>query len=221
MLLPLRNHPVTPNIIRRMRRKNQGARREELKTAAREVLLARGAVGLRVKDVAEQARLAPSSVLYYYPEIADLLLDVARSAMERYAEDRAAAVREVEGACERLRLAIRLGVPTGPEDEDSRLLYEIDALTGTSPAFRVLSAAFFDRQAHLYESIVEAGAAAGELRPVTDAATIARGLVAMEDGLGLQVVLGHGGIGAEAAERILLEHASATVGAELRNYQRR
>ena len=37
----------------------------------------------------------------------------------------------------------------------------------------------------------------------------------MEDGLGLQVVLGHGGIGQEAAERILLDHASALVGAEL------
>jgi AcrR family transcriptional regulator len=184
-------------------------------TAARQVLLARGAVGLRVKDIAEQARLAPSSVLYYYPDIGDLLLDVARSAMERYAEDRSAAVREIEGAAARLRLAIRLGVPTGPEDEDSRLLYEIDALTGTSPAFRVLSAAFFDRQVHLYESLIEAGAAAGDLRPLASATTIARGLVAMEDGLGLQVVLGHGGIGQEAAERILLDHASALVGAEL------
>ena len=37
----------------------------------------------------------------------------------------------------------------------------------------------------------------------------------MEDGLGLQVVLGHGGIGQETAERILLDHASALVGAEL------
>jgi AcrR family transcriptional regulator len=183
--------------------------------AARKVLLERGAVGLRVKDIAEQAGLAPSSVLYYYPDIEDLLLDVARSAMERYAEDRSAAVRETEGAAARLRLAIRLGVPTGPEDEDSRLLYEIDAMTGTSPAFMVLSAAFFDRQVHLYESLIEAGAASGELRLSISPTTIARGLVAMEDGLGLQVVLGHGGIGRREAERILLDYASEMVGAEL------
>src|SRR5690349_21911467 len=163
-----------------MRRKDQGARRQQLMQAARQVLLERGAVGLRVKDIAERAGLAPSSVLYYYPEVADLLLDVARSAMERYAEDRAAAVRDVEGAVPRLRLAIRLGVPGGPDDEESRLLYEIDALTGASQAFRVLSSAFFDRQAGLYESLIEAGAATGELQPVADAATIARGLVAME-----------------------------------------
>ena len=183
--------------------------------AARQVLLERGAVGLRVKDVAEVAGLAPSSVLYYYPDIDELLLDVARGAMERYAEERQAAVRRVDGAVARLRLAIHLGVPTGPEDEGSRLLYEIDALTGASPAFKVLSAAFFDRQVHLYESLIEAGAAAGELSPVTNAATIARGLVAMEDGLGLQVVLGHGGLDREAAERILLDHAGEMVGADL------
>jgi len=45
--------------------------------------------------------------------------------------------------------------------------------------------------------------------------TIARALVALEDGLGLQVVLGHPGIDAQRAERILLAAASAAVGVEL------
>lgn len=198
-----------------MRTKNQGQRREQLKSAARTVLLEHGAVSLRVKDIAAEAGMAPSSVLYYYPDIGDLLLDVARGAMERYAEQRAATVAEVDGAIARLRLAIDLGVPTGPDDEDSRLLYEIDALTGISPAFRVLSAAFFDRQVHLYETLIEAGTASGEFEPGASAASIARGIVAMEDGLGLQVVLGHSGIDREAARRILLEYASAMVGAEL------
>ena len=198
-----------------MRPKNQGARRDQLKAAARAVLLRRGAVALRVKDIAEEAGMAPSSVLYYYPDIGDLLLDVARGAMERYAEERATMVHQVDGATARLRLAISLGVPTGPEDEDSRLLYEIDALTGTSPAFRILSAAFFDRQVHLYESLIEAGIAAGELEPAANSTNIARGIVGMEDGLGLQVVLGHGGIDQQAAQRILLEFAGPLVGANL------
>ncbi|HKG37138.1 MAG TPA: TetR family transcriptional regulator C-terminal domain-containing protein [Solirubrobacterales bacterium] len=198
-----------------MRPKNQAGRRSQLIDAAREVLLRRGAVGLRVKDVADRAGMAPSSVLYYYPDMGGLLLEVARSAMDRYTSERADAVRAVEGAPEKLRLAISLGVPTGPGDEESRLLYEIDALTGTSPAFKVLSTAFFDRQVHLYESVVDMGATAGELEPDAAAETIARGLVAMEDGLGLQVVIGHGGVDREAAERILLAYAGRMTGVDL------
>jgi len=198
-----------------MRPKDQSRRRAELAAAARQVLLERGAVGLRVKDVADRSGLSPSSVLYYYPDLGDLLLDVARGAIERYAENRASAVRAVEGAAGQLRLAVHLGIPTGPEDEESRLLYELDALTGASRAFELLSQGYFDRQVHLYESVLEAGAARGEIEPAAPTRTIARGFVSMEDGLGFQVVIGHPGIGAEEAERILLRYGSAMTGLDL------
>ena len=158
------------------------------------MLLERGAVGLRVKDVAQRSGLSPSAVLYYYPDLGDLLLDVSR---------------------DQLRRMISLGVPTGPDDEESRLLYELDALTGTSEVFATLSAAFFDRQALLYERVLERGAGAGGFDLRGDAETLARGLVALEDGLGLQVVLGHPEIDGAAAERILLASASAATGIDL------
>ncbi|HSD25320.1 MAG TPA: helix-turn-helix domain-containing protein [Solirubrobacterales bacterium] len=198
-----------------MRPRRQDERRRQLAEAARRVLLERGAVGLRVKDVADRTGLVPSTVLYYYPEIEDLLLEVGSAAMSRYAERRAEAVRSVQGPVPRLRLAIHLGIPSGPDDEESRLLYEIDALTGTSHAFDVLSASFFDRQVALYEGILEAGESAGDLYLAAPAPRLARGLVAMEDGLGLQVVIGHPSIGSEEAERILLDHAGAAVGVDL------
>ena len=198
-----------------MRRKDQTARREQLARAARHVLLERGAVGVRVKDIADRAGLAPSTVLYYYPQLDDLLLDVSREAVHRYAERRAQTVRALAGPTRQLRLAIRLGVPSGPEDEDSRLLYELDALTGASPAFAVLTSSYFDRQAALYEAILEAGAAAGEFNLSAPAATIARGLVALEDGLGLQVVIGHPAIDHVEAERVLLAYADTATGAPL------
>ena len=198
-----------------MRKKDQGRRRAQLAAAAREVLLERGALGLRVKDVAARAGLAPSSVLYYYPDLADLLLEVSRDAMQRYGERRAQAVRKLAEPSSKLRLAIHLGVPTGPDDEESRLLYELDALTGSSAVFATLSAAFFDRQVMLYESLLERGAEARVFELEADPETLARGLVALEDGLGLQVVLAHPGIDGPAAERILLAWASAATGADL------
>jgi len=198
-----------------MRRKNQGERRAQLAAAARDVLLRHGAVGLRVKDVAAKAGMSPSTVLYYYPEIDDLLLEVARTATDRFADSRARAVRELADPLEQLRLAIRLGIPTGPDDEESRLLYELDALTGSSTAFAALSTSYFDRQVALYESVLSAGAAAGSMYLSAAVDVPARGLVALEDGLGLQVVLGHPSIDSAAAERVLLAYAGSMVGVEL------
>jgi AcrR family transcriptional regulator len=198
-----------------VRRKDQAERREQLVQAGRKVMLERGAVGLRVKDVAEQAGLVPSSVLYYYPRIEDLLLEVARDAIDRYAERRAREVRRLADPAEQLRLAIHLGVPTGPDDDESRLLYELDALTGASPAFAVMTTSFFDRQALLYEYVLESGAGQGRFVLAQPAQTLARGLVALEDGLGLQVVIQHPGVDAAHAEAILLGYASMATGVEL------
>jgi len=198
-----------------MRPRNQARRRRDLANAGRRVLLERGAVGLRVKDIAERAGIAPSSVLYYYPRIDELMIEVSREAMERYAERRSTRVRALDDPVQQLRLAINLGVPTGPDDEESRLLYELDAFVGSSPAFRVLSSSFFDRQVLLYEQVLEAGAAQGAFELAAPADSLARGIVAMEDGLGLQVVVGHPRLDSGEAERILLRHASAVTGANL------
>jgi AcrR family transcriptional regulator len=198
-----------------MRRKDQAERRRQIVRAAREVLLRRGAVGVRVKDIAAGAGMAPSTLLYYYPELDELLLEVSRGAISRYTEVRTAEVNRIEDAAGKLLAAIRLGIPTGPGDDESRLLYELDAFTGSSPAFAVLSAAYFDRQVALYSAILSAGVASGEFTLQAPAERIGAGLVALEDGLGLQVVLGHPGIDAEEAERILLAYASAMTGLEL------
>jgi AcrR family transcriptional regulator len=198
-----------------MRRKDQTVRREQLARAGRQVLLERGAVGIRVKDIADRAGIAPSSVLYYYPRIEELLLEVSRDAIDRYAERRSRRVRLLDDPTDQLRLAIHLGVPTGPDDEESRLLYELDALTGSSPAFAMMTTSFFDRQALLYQYVLERGVDHGRFELTQPAETIARGLVALEDGLGLQVVLQHPGIDSAEAERILLRYAGMATTVDL------
>ena len=198
-----------------MRRKDQTVRREQLARAGRQVLLERGAVGIRVKDIADRAGIAPSSVLYYYPRIEELLLEVSRDAIDRYAERRSRQVRLLDDPTDQLRLAIHLGVPTGPDDEESRLLYELDALTGSSPAFAMMTTSFFDRQALLYQYVLERGVDQRRFQLTQPAETVARGLVALEDGLGLQVVLQHPGIDSKEAERILLRYAGMATAVDL------
>ena len=196
-----------------MRRKDQRARREQLVEAARAVMADRGAVAIRVKDVADRAGVSASSLLYYYPDFEELLFAVARDAIDRYTEERAAAVRREPDPLGRLRTAIRLGVPTGPDDEQSRILYELDAFTGTSAGFAVLSTGFFDRQVSLYESIFEYGRVAGAFRLDCPPVDLARQMIGLEDGLGLQVVIGHPLLDSAEAERLLLAFALRAVGA--------
>lgn len=173
----------------------------------------RGAVGVRVTDVAARAGVSSSSLLYYYPDFEELLFEVARDAIDRYTEQRAAAVRAEEEPLERLRVAIRLGVPTGPGDVESRILYELDAFTGVSAGFAALSTSFYDRQVSLYESIFDYGVASGTFTLAAPPLDLARQLIALEDGLGLQVVIGHPQIDAAEAERLLLGFAAGAVGA--------
>jgi hypothetical protein len=82
---------------------------------------------------------------------------------------------------------------------------------------RLLSASFFDRQVLLYEHILESGAERRVFELSAPADSLARGLVAMEDGLGLQVVVGHPRLDSAEAERVLVSHASAVTGVELFN----
>ena len=61
----------------------------------------------------------------------------------------------------------------------------------------------------------ERGGATGAMQPTAAVDVAARGLVALEDGLGLQVVLGHPSIDSTAAERVLLAYAETVAGCEL------
>src|SRR4051812_49721006 len=122
-----------------MRRKDQTVRREQLARAGRQVLLERGAVGIRVKDIADRAGIAPSSVLYYYPRIEELLLEVSRDAIERYAERRSRRARRLAHPTQQPPLPVAPRAPTPPPGEESRLVYESDALPGPSPGLAGVS----------------------------------------------------------------------------------
>ena len=78
-----------------------------------------------------------------------------------------------------------------------------------------MSSSFFDRQAMLYEYVLSSGEATDGFALTAPADTIARALVALEDGLGLQVVIGHPGLDSAEAERILVTYASTATGVDL------
>ena len=84
-----------------------------------------------------------------------------------------------------LATALRLGVPTGPEDTEIRLLYEFEAVAFRSRACAEMMAGYVERQVDMYERILGAFDLAGDPRDA------ARNIVALEDGHGVYVLTGH------------------------------
>jgi len=172
------------------RRKDQAARRDELTQAARKVIAARGVERVRIKDVAAEAGLSSQAVLYYYPNLEDLLEEAIQHALERFAERRLDVVDRAEDPRAALVSTIRAGLPAGPDDEDLRVLYEAAGSFRDNPALGALIRSMTARQVEVYRRVLELGQATGvfELRDTSEA--IARNLVALEDAYGLYIISG-------------------------------
>jgi AcrR family transcriptional regulator len=195
------------------RRRDQSARRRQLVDAAARAVLERGAANARLRDIADLAGLTPASVLYYYPDINELLAAVFEKGTETYSVQRRAAVERADGHWERLSACIRSGVPfPGEPETTSRVLYELVPLTFRNQVVAARQQEFFAEQADLYCEVLEGGAADGTFRLVADAPFLARALVALEDGYGIEVLAGSAT--AEDVQDRLLAHARLLTGAE-------
>ncbi|MCX4644657.1 MULTISPECIES: TetR family transcriptional regulator [unclassified Streptomyces] len=194
------------------RPKNQTARREALVDAAGRAIAERGLEGLRIKDIAAEAGMSAGSVLYYYPEMGELVLEVHRGAVERYLAARQGAVDGATGAAARLRALVGSGLPGGSGDAVHGLLFELHRRADRSSGHATLMASLFAREVALYATVLEVGAAVGEFTLTEPVADVARNLVALEDGYGLHIVSRNAELTPDVARRLLLGYARTVTG---------
>lgn len=188
------------------RPRDQAARRSQLVEAATQAVLQRGSTNARLRDIAEHAGLTSASVLYYYPDIKDLLAAVFEQGTQTYILRRRTAVEAAKEPWARLAACIRTGVPfPGEPETTSRLLYELVPLTFRNAVAAAQQEEFFGQQVELYEQVLKEGEEAGAFRLVAPAPFLARGLVALEDGYGIEVLAGSST--PEEVEQRLLLHA--------------
>jgi AcrR family transcriptional regulator len=195
------------------RRKDQAARRRQLTQAARRAIARRGIERLRVKDVAQEAGLSSQSVLYYYPELDDLVEAAIQHALERFGERRREAADRSDDPGAALVATIAAGLPSGPDDEDVRILYEAAGHFRDNPTLGALIRSLTARQVEIYRRILELGEAKGQFSLKADSEAIARNLVALEDAYGLYII--GGAPIADEALRLILSFAELATGAPL------
>lgn len=198
------------------RPKRQEERRSQLLAAAQRAITAHGPEGVRLNRVAEEAGLTSGAVLYYYPDIEELVMEANRAGMERFYEYR---VRMLEGLADdpvqRLLALIDSGLPSGPDDHEVRLLCELGGSAGRHPVMAALLTTLYDRQVGMYQVVLEQGAARGLFGLAQPAVVIARNLVALEDAYGYRIIARHPTIDHGAAVRLLADYARLATGHQL------
>jgi AcrR family transcriptional regulator len=196
------------------RKKNQTARREQLTEAAQRAIAEHGAA-VRVEHVALEAGVSPNTVRYYFNDVEELLREAHRKAIERFYTERMNQARAIDDPVERLVATIDSGVASGPDDQETRLLWEGVRLAGESELFSVLMTTLYKQQELLYESILELGAAVGVFKLADDVHRIAQTLVALEDICGIRMMQNDEGFDHAEGKRMVLAYARLATGVDL------
>ncbi len=176
--------------------------------AAAKVISEQGVRSVSLADVAEEVGLSRGAVHYYYGDMDELLVEVHRAGTERFCDARDRAVAAVAGPREQLAVAIRAGLPEGPDDELMKLIFQFNILSAGSELHLTLADSMYLRQVATYQGIIERGTDAGDFTPVLPAATIAMNLAVLEDAYSLHIVNGNEHITLESAEAAM--RATAT-----------
>jgi AcrR family transcriptional regulator len=192
------------------RPRDQVRRRREILRATSRLVAHKGLNGTTLRDVAEATGLTSGAVLYYYDSLDELFTAAYEHAIERFCDDRERATAGLEDPAQRIGAAVHLGVPPAAGDAEIRMLYELESVAFREPGCAALMAAYVERQVGMYAAMLEAGAATGDFSLTGDVRTIARNLVALEDGQGLYVLMGRDR--PEAVEARILHYAAAATG---------
>lgn len=193
----------------------QQKRRLSLVDAAGSTIARHGLAGLTLREVANEAGMSSSALLYYYPGLKELLVDVQAQAVERFCTMRADAVANIADPRQRLRQMIATGIPDDSDDRLCRLLYELGTYSRSDAGYAARHIALFERQVAIYVGILESGAATGIFTLRTPSVSLARSLVVLEDGLGLHLVNKVPALDYSTALKILTDYAEMATGCRL------
>jgi AcrR family transcriptional regulator len=195
------------------RPKRQEERRSQLVAAAQRAIAAHGPDGARLNRVAEEAGLTSGAVLYYYPDVDELMFEANRAGMERFYEGRVRMLERLDDdPVARLLALAKSGLPNGPGDTEVRLLCELGGSAGRNPLMASLLTTLYDRQVGMYQVVLEQGAARGIFTLVQPSLVIARNLVALEDAYGYRIIARHPTIGHDAALELIVSYARLATG---------
>jgi AcrR family transcriptional regulator len=138
-------------------------RRAEILRAALQAFGAKGYHDATLEQIAAHLGMRATALYHYFPDKEAILYECHRQSLDEVGRVPAEARARYAGAAERVRHVIREHVRVMTDTlQGSALALEVAAL---NPAHRAEIVAARDRYEHSIRAIIEAGIAAGELRP--------------------------------------------------------
>ncbi|WP_309617659.1 TetR/AcrR family transcriptional regulator [Salinibacterium sp.] len=189
------------------RPKSQNGRREQLVLSALDAIRDRGIRNLRIRDIAEGAKVSTGTIHYHFADIDEIIYAVHSGASDRFFSDRFRAISELEDARDQLGSLVASGLPTSSDDAVVIALYEIDLYRRGDPAHMLLGQALFDRQVALYFGTLQLGVSQGHFTLNAPAQDIAQTLVALEDACGMHIIYGNRSLMIDRSSALLLGYS--------------
>lgn len=191
--------------------KDPDERRRRIVAAAVEVIVDRGFAGTRMNDIARLAGTSAALIVYHFGSLDGVLAEAVKSVEDSYFEHFDEQVAPGAGAVERLRLTGELGADMGPAGNEWVLWMEIWVRALRDPGTRAFRASMDARFREHVRTTIEAGVADGSFTCSDPAASAVR-LVALLDGLGVQVSLGDPDVPEDRMVELWLAAAASEVG---------
>lgn len=197
------------------RPKNQDGRRAQLVAATAAAVGERGLSGLRLKDIADHAGLSAGSVLYYYPDLDALLVEVHEEAVRQFYWARVNATETEPDPLRRLVVAVEHGIPDDVDDPTVRVIYELHLASARDERHAAHLTRLWELEVSLYVDLLEQAAAAGAVTLRSSAREVAETVVALEDSFDLHLLARNAAIDRDLAVRRVLDYLGLATGTPL------
>ena len=197
------------------RHKDQAARRQQLVSAAIELIAERGLPALTLAAIADRAGVSHRLVAYYYADLESLVVQAHEAAVERYYWARMRSMDEAAEPEQRLVQLIVSGLPMRQDRQLSQVLNELSVNSSRSDTHAGLIAGLFDREVSLYLSVLIDGQTSGDFQLTQAALPVARNLVALEDAYGFHLLAKAASVDQAAALDAICGYARTATGAAL------
>jgi AcrR family transcriptional regulator len=196
------------------RPKRQDERRAQLVAATASAIADRGLSDLRLKHIADEAGLSVGSVLYYYPDLDALLVEVHQQVLDQFYVARVDALAAEIDPAAQLRLLVEQGIRAEPETT-MRAIYELHVAAARDESHAALLTRLWESEVSLYESVLRRGADDRVFTLRDDARAIAETVVALEDAFDLHLTGRNAAIDRDLAVRRCLAYLATMTGTRL------